>query len=125
MSLLTPKQLRQIQKIGEKAMTETVVITHRTAAAKDPSNPFGDDTVGYETTTTTVKGWIAPIPGRDFEDGVAQIVSVGVMRLRVPAGTRIDNGDEVTIKGITYAVAETSVEQTWPEWTTAFLRHIQ
>ena len=125
MSILSAKQLRAVQRMGEKAMTATVVIRHRAAAGKDLSNPFGDGEVTYETTTTTVKGWLAPMLGKEFTTDIAQVVTVGDIRLRVPAGTAIDNGDEVTVEGVTYAVVETSIEQTWPEWVTAFLKHIQ
>lgn len=123
--MISAKQLRQVQKLGEKFLVDTVTIRHKTPAAKDASNPFGDDTLGWETSTTTVKGWVVPNLGRAFEQEAAQVVTVGDFELRVPAGTSIDPGDEVTIHGVTYAVVETSTEQTWPEWVRAFLKRIQ
>ncbi len=64
--MISAKQLRQVQKLGEKFLVDTVTILHKTPAAKDASNPFGDDTLGWETSTTTVKGWVVPNLGRAF-----------------------------------------------------------
>lgn len=123
--MISPGQLRAIQRMGERLMVETVVITHRLSMAKDSSNPFGDDDVGYATMTTTVKGWVAPILGKGFDVEAGQQVAIGDMRLRVPAGTVVDVGDTILIRGEVWAVQDSTIEQTWPEWVTVFCRHIQ
>jgi hypothetical protein len=125
MSLLTAKQMASIQRMGEQSFKIDVVIQHKLPFEKDDSNPMGDSELTYKTTTTTVKGWLVPNSSRDFSMGVAQVLTEGDFRLRVPAGTDIEPQDRVTIDGKDYAVSESTTEQTWPEWITVRLRRIQ
>jgi len=125
MALLTLKQLQSIQKLGEQSFAVQVVIQHKLPFEKDDSNPMGDSVISYKTTTTTVNGWLVPSSSRDFSVGVAQVLTEGDFRLRVPAGTDVEPGDRVTVSGNDYAVSESTTEQTWPEWITVRLRRIQ
>jgi len=124
--VLSDKQLAAVQKIGEAFMRADVVITHRVhTMTKDPTNPFGDDDVSFEPITTTVKGWIKPIIGSNFDQGVGMVYALGEFWLRVPAGTQMDPHDEILVNGIGYVIVDDNVEQSWPEWSVARLRRIQ
>lgn len=125
MALLTTAQLRAVQRIGESMFSTSVSIYKRQPYAHDDSNPYGDDTVTYATTAVVVTGWLVPEEKADFSTNVAQIVTSGRFMLRLPAGTDIGPGDRCTIDGLSYAVAESSIEQTWPEWLNVHLRRIQ
>ena len=123
--MLSAKQLTAIQKMGQKTFQVSCVVHHRTAFATDASNPYGDDTLTYDTTTTTVKGWLVPTSTVDFSVGIAQVISEGNYLLRVPSDTDVEPGDTVDILGNTYSVSESTTEQTWPEWLNVRLRRIQ
>ena len=123
--MLSASQMAAIQKVGQKTFQITCIVHHRTDATADPSNPYGDDTVTYKTTTTAVKGWLAPTDTTDFSMGVAQIISEGNYVLRIPVGTDVEPRDTVDILGHSYAVSESTTEQTWPEWLNVRLRRIQ
>jgi hypothetical protein len=114
--MISPAQLRTIQKLGEQFMLDDVEIHHKSTQALDPSNPYGDDTVTYEQ-VTTVKGWLAiPNVGGAFGVLQAQPMAVGTFTLRVPVGTDIAPADDVYIKGERFLVVDTVVEATWQEW---------
>ena len=125
MSLLTDSQMASIRSLGEKGMTVDVTITRATTYTADDSNPFGDDTLNYETTTTTVKGWLLSNMGREFDEDGNRIVAVHDFTLRVPVGTAIDSKDTCVIAGASYTVMETNTEDTWPEWTICYLKKVQ
>lgn len=122
--LLSASQLANIQKVGERGLQTDVTIRNRSAAAKDPSNPNGDMDVGYGT-AFSVKAWVAPFIDPNFVSEGGAIVSVGDFKLRVPVGTEIHTGDEVTIAGDVYSVVDSNFELTWPEWTTARITRLQ
>jgi hypothetical protein len=123
--MLSAKQLAAVQKVGQNAMTVSADIYKRLAYAGDDDNPYGDDTVRYAATATRVKGWVVPLLGGGFTLSAAQVISVGEFGLRVPVGTDIQPGDRVVIGGKSHSVTDTTVEQTWPEWTTARLRRVK
>ena len=122
MSLLTSAQMAAIQKVGRSAMTVVCSIYKREAYGADDSNPYGDDTVTYAVTSTDVDGWLVPASKADFSVSVAQVLSARSFIVRMPVGTDIGPGDKVVIAGDTYYVSESTVDQSWPEWTTANLR---
>jgi hypothetical protein len=119
---LSLSQLRAIQKLGEAFFNVTVVIASKTAFGKDSVNPFGDETVSHSTGTTTVKGWLTTQPATSFTREGGGVSESGLYRLRVPVGTLIRPGDEVTTGGETYTVVDATNEASWPEWTVATLR---
>lgn len=125
--MLSLSQLRAIQKLGEKGMNIDVLIRRKSAQAKDPSNPYGDEDVVYEAISAaiTVKGWLVPQLSKQLTQSGGETNATGDFKLRVPVGTDIDPEDEVVIGGETYRVVDSTNEQSWPEWTTAQLRRIQ
>jgi hypothetical protein len=125
--LLSLNHLRAVQKLGEKGMNTDVLIRRKSAPAKDPSHPYGDEIIAYQTTTSEsyVKGWLVPILGKNMTNSGGETVAVGDFKLRVPVGTNIDPEDEVVIDAEVYRVVDSTNEQSWPEWTTAQLRRIQ
>jgi len=120
--MLSAKQLTAIQKVGKRTFSVTCTVHHRSSFGVDDSNPYGDDTVTYETKSSTVLGWLVPTHTIDFTIDVAQVISSGNYLLRVPVATDIAAGDTVDILGNTFSVSESTVEQTWPEWTVVRLR---
>jgi hypothetical protein len=122
MSLLSLKELRAIQRIGVLGMNVDVEIRHRERYAKDPDNPYGDEDVTYRLTTTMVKGWLVTKPTERVEVGEGQVRVIATHQLRVPVGTSILPGDDVICGGETFTVIDATNEQSWPEWTLAFLR---
>jgi hypothetical protein len=46
-------------------------------------------------------------------------------QLRVPVGTAILPGDRVKVGGEEFVVTDATNEQSWPEWTVAYLRGYQ
>jgi hypothetical protein len=125
MSLLTDKQLRSIQKLGEQSFKVSCVLYKKLAFAKDLTNPYGDSDIGYAASATTFKGWLVPTHAVDFTMGVSQVISSGNFRLRVPIDLDPDVGDKVVIDTQDYFISESTKEQTWPEWITCRLRRIQ
>jgi len=125
MALLTDKQLRAIQRLGEQSFKVTCILRKRLAFQKDLTNPYGDSDVSYATSASTFKSWLVPSNAVDFSMGVAQIISTGNFRLRIPVDYDPDAGDKVTIDGEDYYVSESTREQTWPEWITCRVRRIQ
>ena len=125
MALLTDKQLRAIQKLGEQSFKVSCVLRKKLPFAKDPSNPYGDSDVSYAATTTTFLGWLVPTSNVDFMMGVSQVISSGNYRLRIQVDLDPQPGDKITISGDEYYVSESTTEQTWPEWITVRLRRIQ
>jgi len=123
--MLSVKQLQAIQKVGQKTFFVAVDVYKRQPFAFDDSNPYGDDTVTYATTPTSVKGWLVPMSSVDFTLDIGQIISSGNAILRVSVGTDVEPGDKLTIAGDDYYCSESTTEQTWPEWTTVRLRRIQ
>jgi len=123
--MLSTKQLQAIQRLGQKTFSLSCTIYKRQPFAFDDSNPYGDDTVTFASTGTRVKGWLVPSGNIDFMLDVAQIISSSNSVLRVPVGTDIGPGDKVVIGSDTYYCSESTVEQTWPEWTTVRLRRNQ
>ena len=124
MTLLSDAQMSAIRSLGEKGMTVDVTIRRVLPYAIDDANPFGDDDLGYATTTTTVKGWLLSNMGREFDQDSERIVAVHDFTLRVPVGTAIDARDIATIAGVNYTVMETNTEDTWPEWTECYLKKV-
>lgn len=125
MALLTDKQLQAIQRIGEQSFKVACTLQKRLPFGKDTSNPYGDSDPSFSTATSAFKGWLVPMDNVDFALGVAQIMSAGNFRLRVPVGYDPEPGDKITISGEVYYVSESTVEQTWPEWITVRVRRIQ
>lgn len=112
-------------------MKTPVQIYHRQAFALDSDvYPVGsgadedvwDDTVRWGE-PTSVFGWLVNNDQKENDEEGYQILTVGQLELRVPAGTVIGPGDRVTIEGKDYAVIDSSAESTWPEWVRASLDH--
>lgn len=119
--LLKDSEMRRIQEVGELGMKTTVTLYRKKVPAKDPLNPYGDDDVLFDN-PVTIMGWLVTSPTQQYEVDAAQVQAVATHRLRVPVGTVISSGDKVSIYGVEYAVIDATTEQTWPEWTVAFLR---
>jgi len=125
MALLTAKQMTSIQRLGEQSFKIEVEVQHKLPFEKDDSNPMGDSVLTYKSVTTKVKGWLVPDLDRALSVGVAQVISAGDFRLRLPVGTDVEPGDRVIVSGLSYAVTDSSTEQSWPEWITVRMRRIQ
>lgn len=121
MTLLKPSQLQSIQKIGETGMNISVQIQRRDAMAKDPAHPYGDDIVTFGA-AITVKAWLVTKPTERLDVGQGEVRSISTHQLRVPVGTVIRAGDKVTVGSEEFVVTDATNEQSWPEWTVAYLR---
>lgn len=119
--LLTLSQLQAIQKLGERGMNTDVAIYTKAGQAKDPEHPYGDEIVHYED-PVTVKGWLVTRPTERLDVGASQVQTISTHTLRVPVGTHILAGDKVTIGAEEFIVTDATNEQSWPEWTIAYLR---
>jgi len=122
--LLSTSQLRSIQSMGERGMNTTVQIYSKSAYGKDPTNPYGDDDVAYGS-PATVKGWLVTKPTERLDVSSGQVQTLATHQLRVPVGTAILPGDKVTIGSEEFVVVDATNEQSWPEWTVAYLRGYQ
>jgi hypothetical protein len=129
MTLLTIKQLRRLQKIGEMGMNVHVTVHRLQPQAKDPDNPYGDSDVQRVTGAVKVKGWLVTKPVERFNVGQGQVRTLSTHQLRVPVGTIIRPNDEVTVRGSglsqegeRFVVTDVTNEQSWPEWTVCYLR---
>lgn len=120
-ALLTDKQLRNIQAIGERGMNIRVDIHPRAAQTKDPDHPYGDEIIEYGT-VVSVKGWLVTKPTERLDAGGGEVRTISTHQLRVPVGTVIKAGDRVTVGTETFVVTDATNEQSWPEWTIAYLR---
>ncbi|HEX5016517.1 MAG TPA: hypothetical protein VFX15_02900 [Actinomycetes bacterium] len=106
--------LGPLQALAEQFMQSEVEIEHRSAPAQDPGDRTGDNTVSYETSTTTTKGWFVDQGTHTFSGGRMVEVTDRPL-LRVPVGTEIAKGDRVTINGgDTWTVVDASSDETWP-----------
>lgn len=102
------------QTLANSMMTTPVVIRHRAAGDKDPSNPSGDDTTEWNPTTTSVFGWFVDPSTATIQDTGGMSAIVDKPTLRLPVGTVIAGRDQVTIAGDTWVVEDTSDDETWP-----------
>lgn len=116
--------LGPLQALGNKFLRTDVVIEHRAVSAKDPSDRTGDNTITYETTTTTVKGWFVDRGTHTFSGGRMVEVTDRPL-LRVPVGTEIGPRDRVTIGGQAWKVVDASSDETWPIFTKVELVRIE
>lgn len=127
-NVITPKQYRAIQKLGEAFMADDIEIYHIETAAKDPDNPWGDDTVTFEQTPTITRGWMKSlIDSQPFQSEPGFLAPVHDYVLRLPAGTRIAAGDKVKAQHspVLFRVIDENYENTWQEWTVARVRRIE
>lgn len=122
MTLLKLSQLRKIQAIGELGMNQVIEIYPKADQAKDPSNPYGDDIVEFASAPVTTKGWLVTKPTERFTIGEGQVRTIATHVLRVPVGTSILAGDRVKVGDEEFTVTDATNEQSWPEWTVAYLR---
>jgi len=125
MGPLTDAQMAAIQKLGESAMAIAVLIYKREAYAADDSNPFGDDTISFASTPISTTGWVVPVGSTDFAVDASQVVSSKDFVLRTAVGVDIDSGDRVVISSNTYYVAESGIEETWPEWISSRIKRVE
>lgn len=126
--MLSQKQLRAVQKVGEAFMIDRIEIYRKQAAAKDPANPWGDDDLTFATTPVVVKGKIeALVDASGFENNPGMMSPVNDYILRIPAGTEISPGDRVKAQGDPrlYRAMNEDFESTWQEWVTVRLRRIE
>lgn len=118
--------LAAAQSIAEQFMVTPVQIRNRLPPDKDDENPFGDDTIEWEATATvTANGWFVnpATKSLDTVGGMSAVVSEPTLRL--PVGTSINRGAEVTINGRTYAVIDVSSDETYPAMLKASLARIE
>lgn len=124
-SLLSLSQLRGIQKLGELGMNQVVEIYRKSDQAKDPTDPYGDDVVVYATAPIKVMGWLVTKPTERLDLGEGQVRTISTHQVRVPVGTAVLPGDRVRVVGEEFIVTDATNEQSWPEWTIAYLRGYQ
>lgn len=119
--------LAGLQAIAESYMNATITIRHRSAAAQDPGDRTGDNTVAYDTIQTeNVKGWFVDKGTRSFSRDGSMSVITNVPLLRVPVGTDIKSRDEVLINGSKWwTVVDASGDETWPVWLKCELARIE
>ncbi len=124
--MFSPDALKGFRDLGEQFMFNEVTIHHRTPYAPDDANPFGDDTVTFETTVLKVKGWVVakPTSGPAGIDGV-QLIQVGLVHVRVPYGTLVSPGDEIDIGDAHYIVEDDTTESDLAVWNDLWLRRRQ
>lgn len=125
MTLLTDDQMSAIRALGLKGMKTSVSVRRYLGIASadgytDPAPTYQD--VGD---ATTVLGWIVTSMGRDFDEDGNRIVGVHDFTLRVPVGTNINSRDLCIIGGAEFTVVEVNHEDTWPEWTEAYLKKVE
>lgn len=125
MTLLTDDQMTAIRALGLKGMKTSVSI--RRYLGISSANDYTDPGPTYQDAedASTVLGWIVTSMGRDFDEDGNRIVGVHDFTLRVPVGTSINSRDLCTIGGEEFTVVETNHEDTWPEWTEAYLKKVE
>lgn len=114
-----------VRPLGEQFMETDVTITTRLPYAADDPAPFGDDTLGFQTTTTVVKGWVVAEPTTSFSEDVNQIIQSGLTRVRVPFGTKVEPGDKVLLGAVKYTVVDSTAESDLAVWVVVYLRRVQ
>lgn len=102
------------QHMANSFMETDVVIRHKLTGEKDPDNPYGDDSLDYEPVTDSVKGWFISTLTRTLDSTGGMTVAADNDQLRLPVGTRVDTGDQVTFNGNTWTVVDSSNDETWP-----------
>jgi len=113
-----PSQLAQIAKyVSRLGMIDDIMVARRTPAASDPATDYGDDLISFVETNDSrrhwVKGWLYSMPATVQEVDSGAIITVNTYVLRVPIGTDILAGDEVTVGADTYTVSSINEENTW------------
>ena len=110
------------QSVANGFMDQPVTIRHKLPFEKDPEAPYGDDTIKFEDETTTVLGWMVSnlTKSLDQAGGMADVAEQNTVRL--PVGTRVNTGDELTIADETWTVIDTSSDETWPAMLKASLQ---
>lgn len=104
-----------VQDVAESFMLDEVTITNRLPADQDNENPFGDDIVEWETSSTVVNGWIVDPASKSLDDTGGMSVVVSSPTLRLPVGTEIGRGSKVLIHGKEFrVVGDPSDDETWP-----------
>jgi hypothetical protein len=120
--------LAGVQSVAEAFMLTDVTIQHRIDGSEDTDdeNPFGDDTVEMETSTTTVKGWIVDPATRSLEMTGGMSVVVSELTVRLPTGTVTGRGDILTVNGKEFrVVGDLSEDDTWPAMVKVHVSRIE
>ncbi len=96
------------QGLANSMMETPIIVSNRTAPAKDPSNPNGDDLVSFEEPSFTVLGWFVSSLSKSVTSTGGMDVVVEQDTVRVPVGTDIRSGARVTIRGQDWTALDTS-----------------
>lgn len=132
--MITSDQMNAIRAVGAAFFTDDVSIRHRLDFSQESSTDsdsafgeadFGDDVVLYDRRPTLVKGWMTTTPTVAFSEDASQIITANTLVLRLPVGTPVKNGDEITVRGGVFECVDVTDEATWPEWLKVALRRIQ
>lgn len=112
------------QALANGFMEEPIIIRNRLGAAKDDANPYGDDTVDYESSSTTVNGWFVSnlTKSVDSTGGMDVVVEDDVVRF--PVGTVVRPGAKLTIRGKEWRALDSSDDETWPAMTKVSITRI-
>lgn len=103
------------QSLAEQFMEDEVTIRHRLPSDEDADNPYGDDTIEFaDSSTVTTKGWMVSelTKSVDSVGGLDAVVERATIRL--PVGTVVDSGDEITLRSRKWTVSDVSEDETWP-----------
>jgi hypothetical protein len=102
------------QRVANRFMDEPVTIRHKKDFEKDPANKWGDDTVEFEDELTQTTGWMVSQLTKSVtaDGGMADVAETNTIRL--PVGTRVGPGDEVSVQGRVWTAVDTSDDETWP-----------
>jgi hypothetical protein len=101
------------QSLANEFMETVVEIHPKLDPAKDPDNPFGDDTLRWGP-PFTVLGWFVSTQTKNFSSvgGASSVVEDDTMRL--PVGTQIKGGDKLVFNGKQWTAIDASSDDTWP-----------
>lgn len=103
------------QALANGFMETPVTITNRLLVGqKDPTNPYGDDTVDWEPTSVVVNGWYVNALSKSTTSigGMDTVVEEDTIRL--PIGTVVRQGAKMTINGHDWTAVDVSDDETWP-----------
>ena len=137
-TFLTPAALDALGTLAASGFQTPVTIYRR--AVGTGSTDYGDDYVTYNQvgrpwpqdtwTSTQVNGWLSKTLAAVQEPNSGQIVTVTNYELRVPRGTNIRVGDQLTAQDETdaqtvYIVSDTNADLTFVVYIVATLRKLE
>jgi hypothetical protein len=123
--LISVRQMGAISALAEKGMITTVEIFRRSGVVPSASDDYGDN-VEYDETNPSrrgkVQGWLRTVPASQAGIDAGAVVTDTMWELRVPSGTDIQAGDDVTIKTVKYTVVSSDTDNTYLPYIKCNLR---